>query len=132
MSRRVVVTGLGTVNPLGIGVKETWESCVAGKSGFGFISLFDASSLNVKIGAEVKNFNPVIFMDATLARYTDRFTQFALAASREALEESGMIINDENCYQTGIVIGSGIGGIGTLSNQMNVMTPTTSSGFSRA
>jgi len=114
MQERIVITGMGTVNPLGLNVKESWESAVAGKSGVGPITIFDSSPLQVHIAAEVKNFQPEKFMDAREARRRDRFEQFAIAAAREALTGSGLQVNEANAGRIGIIISSAIGGLHSL------------------
>ena len=121
MHNRVVITGYGAITPLGLNINDTWQGLKSGKSGINDISLFDATEYNVKVAAEVKNFDPVNYIDATTARYTDRFTQFAIGASLQAIEDSKLIIDDSIKYDIGILIGSGIGGLGTLSRQLEVL-----------
>lgn len=121
MPNRVVITGYGAVTPLGSNVEDTWQGFVAGKSSIGHISLFDATNFGVKIAAEVKNFNPLSYLDPTTAKYTDRFTQFAVAASLQAIEHAKLKIDDSNRYDAGVLVGSGIGGVNTLSQQIVVM-----------
>lgn len=122
MHSRVAVTGYGAITPLGLNVEETWKNLVAGICGIGQISLFDTSDFDIKIAAEVKNFNPADFMDPATARYSDRYSHFALAASLQAIEMAGLKVDDSNRYDIGIVIGSGVGGIGSLSQQLNLLT----------
>lgn len=112
--RRVVITGLGAVTPVGNSAKETWESLVDGRSGISTITRFDAGDLKTRIAGEVKNFDPVKLFGAREARRIDRFTQFAWAAAQEALADSGLSITPENAPRIGSIIGSGIGGVGTL------------------
>jgi 3-oxoacyl-[acyl-carrier-protein] synthase II len=121
MRKRVVVTGLGCVSPLGNNVKNTWEALLAGKSGAALITAFDASGHKTKFAAEVKGFDATALFGTREARKMDRFTQFATAAALEALEQSGLEINDANCDRVGILIGSGIGGIITTIEQYEVM-----------
>jgi 3-oxoacyl-[acyl-carrier-protein] synthase II len=121
MSRRVVVTGMGCISPVGNTVKETWAALLAGKSGAGMITLFDASKHKTRIAAEVKGFDAVAAFGVREARKMDRFTQFATVATLEALEQSGLKIDDSNRDRVGIVIGTGIGGIGTIMEQAEVM-----------
>lgn len=116
MQERIVITGMGTVNPLGLNVKATWENLIAGVSGVAPITLFDSSSLNVHIAAEVKNFKPENFMDAKEARRRDRFEQFAVVAAREALTNSGLQITDSNRGKIGVIISSAIGGLQSLQD----------------
>jgi 3-oxoacyl-[acyl-carrier-protein] synthase II len=121
MSRRVVVTGMGCISPVGNNVKETWESILAGKSGAGMITHFDASRHKTRFAAEVKGFDPVGLFSAREVRKMDRFTQFAAAVAMEALEHAGLKIDESNRDRIGVVIGTGIGGIGTLLEQAEVM-----------
>ncbi|MCB0103667.1 MAG: beta-ketoacyl-ACP synthase II [Anaerolineales bacterium] len=121
MRKRVVVTGLGCVSPVGNNVKETWAALLAGKSGAAPITAFDASNHKTKFAAEVKGFDPVALFGTRDARKMDRFTQFATAASLEALEHSGLQIDDSNRDRVGILIGTGIGGIGTTIEQYEIL-----------
>ncbi len=121
MDNRVVVTGYGAVTPLGPNIEDTWQRLIAGSSGVGYITLFDTTNFGVKIAAEVKDFNPVDYLDPTTARYTDRFSQFAAAASLQAIEKAKLTIDDKNKYDIGILIGSGIGGLSTLSRQLEIL-----------
>jgi 3-oxoacyl-[acyl-carrier-protein] synthase II len=114
MQDRIVITGMGTVNPLGLSVKESWENAIAGRSGVAPITLFDPSPLQVRIAAEVKGFKPENFMDAKEARRRDRFEQFAVAAARQALEHSGLEVTDKNSGRIGVIISSAIGGLHSL------------------
>ncbi len=114
MRTRVVVTGLGCVSPLGLNVKETWDALLAGKSGAGPITRFDASQYKTKFAAEVKGFDPVALFGTREARKMDRFTQFAIASAEEALAQSGLKIDESNRDRVGAVIGTGIGGIATI------------------
>lgn len=114
MQERIVITGMGTVNPLGLNVKETWSNVIAGVSGVAPITLFDPTPLQVRIAAEVKRFNPAEFMDAKEARRRDRFEQFAVASAREALSNSGLQITDSNRGRVGVIISSAIGGLHSL------------------
>ncbi len=121
MRRRVVVTGMGCISPVGNNVQETWNALLAGRSGAGMITLFDASKHKTRIAAEVKGFDAVAAFGVREARKMDRFTQFATVATLEALEQSGLKIDDANRDRVGIVIGTGIGGIGTIMEQAEVM-----------
>jgi len=121
MPERVVITGYGAVSPLGLTMEETWQGLISGRSGISQISLFDTADFMVKIAAEVKGFNPVACMDPTTARYTDRFTQFAIAASLQAMAKARLKIDDSNRYDAGVLIGSGIGGVHTLTQQFTVL-----------
>ncbi len=117
MQRRVVVTGLGCISPIGNDPYTTWESLVAGKSGAAPITHFDVSEHKTKFAAEVKGFDGVSLFGVREARRMDRFTQFALASALQAVEHAGLKISDENRDRIGVLIGSGIGGIGTLLEQ---------------
>jgi len=120
LRRRVVVTGLGTVTPLGIGVKETWASLLAGKSGAGPITLYDSSKHDVHIAAEVKNWQPENFMEKKEARRMDRFSQFAVGAAKEAIEDAKLDTSKIDTARAGVVLGTGIGGILTIEEQKEV------------
>lgn len=121
MSNSVVVTGLGCVSPVGNTVEETWQALLAGKSGAANITQFDASQHKTKFAAEVKGFDGVALFGTREARKMDRFTQFAMAATNEALTQSGLTIDTSNRDRIGVLIGSGIGGIITLLEQAEVM-----------
>ncbi len=121
MRRRVVVTGMGCISPVGNTVKDTWNALLEGKSGAGMITLFDASKHKTRFAAEVKGFDAVAAFGVREARKMDRFTQFATVATLEALEQSGLTIDEANRDRIGIVIGTGIGGIGTIMEQAEVM-----------
>ena len=121
MLNRVVVTGFGAVTPLGLNVEDTWHKLIVGVSGVDYISLFDATDFNVKIAAEIQDFNPLDYLDPTTARYTDRFTQFAVTVSLQAIEDAKLKIDDTNRYDAGILIGSGIGGLDSMSRQTGVL-----------
>ena len=111
MTRRVVVTGYGVISPLGHSAEETWTNLKAGKSGVAELTRFDKSLTQVKIAAEVKNWDPTQYMLPKEARRRDRNEQFGVAAAKQAIAHSGMEINDSNRYQTGVFIGSAIGGV---------------------
>jgi 3-oxoacyl-[acyl-carrier-protein] synthase II len=111
--RRVVVTGLGAITPLGIDVKETWDSMLAGRSGVGPITRFDAAEIGVTttIAAEVKGFDPELRIDKKDLRKMDLFIPFGIFAALEALEQSGMVIDDTNAERVAVVVGAGLGGL---------------------
>ena len=111
MSRRVVITGMGTINPLGKNVNEFWENIKANKNGLSFVDQFDASDFPVKIVGAVKDFDPTEYIDKKEARRMDRFTQFALCASKQALEQAGTDFSDVDPFRAGVIIGVGIGGL---------------------
>ncbi|HPT96782.1 MAG TPA: beta-ketoacyl-ACP synthase II [Armatimonadota bacterium] len=115
--RRVVVTGLGAITPLGNTVAAYWEGLKAGRSGAGPITRFDASPFTTRIACEVKGFNPEEYIDPREVRHIDRFAQFAIAAAKQAVADSGLEITPENAERIGVVIGSGIGGIETWEKQ---------------
>jgi len=119
-SRRVVVTGLGLVSPVGIGAEPSWQALVAGKSGIGPITLFDASTFPTRIAGEVKGFEPGDFMDKKEARRNDRFIQFAMAAAEMAMKDSGLDMSKEDPTQVGCIVGAGIGGLGTIEETFRV------------
>ncbi|MSQ13632.1 MAG: beta-ketoacyl-[acyl-carrier-protein] synthase II [Dehalococcoidia bacterium] len=120
-TRRVVVTGIGMVTPLGLDTPSTWHALLAGKSGIAPITAFDPSGFETRIAGEVKGFDPTTVMDRKEARRTDRFTQFAIAASRQALGQASLKITQANAERVAVVIGSGVGGIVTLSQQYDVL-----------
>jgi 3-oxoacyl-[acyl-carrier-protein] synthase II len=120
-NNRVVVTGIGVLCPLGLNAITTWEALIAGRSGIDHITLFDASVLETKIAGEVKGFEPTNYMSRKDARHNDRFSQLAVAASLEAVEQAGLKIDGANKDDIGIVIGSGIGGLTTLFEQTKVL-----------
>jgi 3-oxoacyl-[acyl-carrier-protein] synthase II len=117
MSRRVVVTGLGTVNPLAHNVPNYWAGLLAGQSGIGPITLFDTAAFKVKFAGEVKNWTPEGRIEPKLAKHLDRYAQFALAAAGEAIRESGIDFSKEDPFRCGSMIGSGIGGLFTWEEQ---------------
>ena len=121
MRNRVVVTGLGCVSPVGNNVKDTWEALLAGRSGAAPITAFDASAHKTKFAAEVKGFDPVALFGTREARKMDRFTQFATAATLEAMSHANLTITESNRDRVGILIGTGIGGIITLLEQYEVL-----------
>lgn len=118
MTRRVVVTGLGAVTPVGNDVETMWASLLAGKSGVGPITLFDASQFKTKFACEVKNFDPVPIISKKDARRMDRFTQFAVVVAKQALDDSGLQVTEANAPRIGVMIGTGIGGINTIVSQV--------------
>ena len=115
---RVVVTGLGAITPLGLDVPTFWRRLLAGESGIDRIELFDASNLEVQIAGEVKGFDPRDFMDFKAARRMDRFSQFAVAAAREAIRDAGLEITRENADRIGVMINTGGGGIHTMEREV--------------
>lgn len=116
--RRVVVTGLGTVSPIGNNVPETWENAVNGVSGAGPITHFDAYLFKTQFACEVKNFDPNSCMDRRDVRKVDVDTHFGVASAVEAINDSGLIFENEDCNRVGVIFGEGIGGIGALEDEM--------------
>jgi 3-oxoacyl-[acyl-carrier-protein] synthase II len=119
--RRVVVTGMGCISPVGNNVKDTWNSLLEGKSGAGWITQFDASRHKTRFAAEVKGFDGAAVFGTRDARKMDRFTQFAVAATMEALDHANFKIDESNRDRVGVIIGTGIGGISTLLEQVEIM-----------
>lgn len=109
--RRVVITGLGTVNPIGLSVREYWQGLLAGKSGIAPITHFDTSRFKVKFAGEVKGFTPDPVIDAKSARRLDRFTQLAIVAADQAIKDSGLTAGKDDPFRCGVIMGSGIGGL---------------------
>jgi len=114
--RRVVVTGLGIVTPLGIGVEASWQSALEGRSGIVPITQFDASQFPVRIAGEVKGFDPAPYIEAKEIKKMDRFIHFAMAAATMAVEDSGLKITDENAERVGVIIGAGMGGLPAIEH----------------
>ena len=117
MRRRVVVTGIGLVSPLGIGTAATWEGVCAGRSGIGPITLFDAARHSTRFAGEVPGFDPFNWIDKKEVKKCARFIQFAIAATTMAMERSGLRIDDANASRVGVVIGSGIGGFEVIERE---------------
>jgi len=120
MRKRVVITGMGCISPLGNDVPTLWSNILSGKSGVGLITHYDTANFEVKIGAEVRDFDGVAMFGSRDARRMDRFVQFALAASLQAVRDAGLVITDANRDRIGVIIGTGIGGMNTLFSQMDV------------
>ncbi|MEA5114318.1 MAG: beta-ketoacyl-ACP synthase II [Geobacteraceae bacterium] len=112
--RRVVVTGVGLVSPLGTGNRKNWDALVAGRSGVGRITRFDATDFPVRIAGEVKDFNPEDFIEKKEIKKMDLFIQYSLAAAQFAMEDSGLQINDANAERVGVLVGAGLGGLPTI------------------
>ena len=121
MNRRVVITGLGLITPLGIGVDESWIALCAGKSGIGEISRFDATGFETKIAGEVKDFHPEDFLPKKEAKRTQPFISYAIAATRMAMEDSGLAINSTNENRVGVLTGCGLGGLDILEKTSQVI-----------
>jgi 3-oxoacyl-[acyl-carrier-protein] synthase II len=129
--RRVVITGAGALTPVGIGVRETWNGLCEGRSGITRISRFDPSRFGTQIAGEVKGFDATEFMDRKVARRTDLFTQYAIAATRMALHEANIKLTEELSQRTGVLLGSTMGGIGTLYHNMQSTTEGSFEGVSK-
>ncbi len=118
--RRVVVTGLGLITPVGIGVSESWTNIINGQSGIGKITKFDCSSYPSQVAGEVKNFDPLLYIPPKDARRMDTFIQFGIAAGVEAFKDSGIEVTDTNSERIGVSVGSGIGGINLIESTSDV------------
>lgn len=119
--KRVVITGLGVVSPIGVGKRTFLESLRSGHSGVGRITHFDPTDFSSQVAGEVKDFNPQDFMEKKKTRRTDRYTQFALASAKEAIEDAGLKLIREDPFCIGVIIGSGIGGIETLEENHKIL-----------
>jgi len=117
LSRRVVVTGVGLVSPLGIGTQANWEALCAGRSGIGPITRFDASQFSARIAGEVKGFNPLAFVDKKDVKKMDIFIQYAIAASQFAMDDAGLSVTEDIATRVGVFIASGIGGFTTIERE---------------
>ncbi|MDN3954214.1 beta-ketoacyl-ACP synthase II [Sporolactobacillus laevolacticus] len=120
MKRRVVVTGLGAVTPLGNDVATTWTNAIAGKSGIGIVTRVNPDDFRAKVAGEVKDFDPQLYVDRKEAIRMDRFSQFAVAAAKMAVKDADYTIDDSNAERTGVWIGSGIGGMETYEKELRV------------
>ena len=118
LRRRVVITGLGAITPLAIGAEESWQKLCQGRSGVARITKFDASHSKVQIAAEIKDFHPEDFMDRKKVRRTDPFIQYVLAATRMAMDDSGLVIDENNACRVGVVLGSSAGGMTTYEKNL--------------
>lgn len=119
--RRVVITGIGALTPIGNTAKETWENALNGVNGIGKLTRFDNSEFNIHVAGELKDFNIEDYIDKKESRRMDRFTQYAVVASDEAVKDSGLEIDDDNAERVGVWIGSGIGGIQALQDGFKVL-----------
>ncbi|MBZ0290859.1 MAG: beta-ketoacyl-[acyl-carrier-protein] synthase family protein, partial [Anaerolineae bacterium] len=128
--KRIVVTGMGAVCPIGNSVEEVWVNAKAGTSGVGLIENVDVSKVNARIGGEVKGFDPVAIFGAREARRMDRLQQLALYAARQAWEDSGLTVTPETQYDIGCLVGSGIGGISTLTEMIRAFSERGQKGVS--
>ena len=119
--RRVVVTGLGAVSPVGLNVPDMWQSLIAGRSGVDYISSFDTASFDAKIAAEVKGFDATQYVARKDARHMDRFTQFAVAASLQAVQSAKLTIDESNADDVGVIIGNSVAGLLSVSEQIHIL-----------
>ena len=120
MEKRVVITGLGAITPIGNDVSETWKSIENKECGIDNISLFDTTNFRTKLAAEVKNFNPTDYFDVKQAKRLDRSSQFAIIAAREAVKDSNINSENTNYDRVGVYVGSGIGGLRTIQEQCEI------------
>ncbi len=121
MKRRVVVTGLGLVIPTGIGVETAWKNVCEGKSGIGPLTRFDTNGFETKIAGEVKDFNPELYIDKKEIKKMDLFIQYALGATKEALDDARLAITPENCEQIGVIVGTGLGGLPSIEKYHKIL-----------
>jgi len=121
LKRRVVVTGVGLVTPLGIGVRESWDALVAGKSGIAEITRFDATNFQTRIAGEVKDFRAADWLPAKEAKRTELFIAYSVAATRMAMEDSGLKIDERNGHRIGVITGCGLGGLESMENTIRVI-----------
>jgi 3-oxoacyl-[acyl-carrier-protein] synthase II len=119
--RRVVVTGVGLVSPLGVGTDVTWEGLLQGKSGVGPVTSFDTTGISSRIAGEVRDFDPKLYMDRKDVKKADRFIHLAMAAAQFAMESSGLVVDDSNATKTGVIIGTGIGGLPLIERTHDVL-----------
>ncbi len=121
MKKRVVITGAGVVHSLGYGVDKFWDAIKEGKSGISCVTKFDTTNFDTKVGAEIKDFEPTDYIDKKEAKRMDTFTQYAMAAAKLAIENSGLKLEEEDSSRAGVIVGSGIGGIETLEDQHSTL-----------
>jgi len=120
-NKRIVVTGIGVVSPVGVGKIDYWNSLISGVSGIGRITLFDPTDFDVQIAAEVRGFDVTRWIDRKESRRMDRFVHFGVAAALDAIEDAGLKITSENAERVGVLVGSGVGGLRTLEDQCRVL-----------
>jgi 3-oxoacyl-[acyl-carrier-protein] synthase II len=121
LGRRVVVTGMGLVIPIGIGVKTAWKNVCEGKSGIGPLTRFDTNGFETKIAGEVKDFNPELYIDKKEIKKMDLFIQYSLAATKEALEDAQLAITAENSERIGVIVGTGLGGLPSIERYHKIL-----------
>ena len=122
MTRRVVVTGIGAVSPVGVGVDAIWDAIRSGRSGIGPVTAFDVSAYPTRFAGYIDDWDPSPWIDAKEARRLARFQQFAVASALMAVEDSGLVIGEDNAARVGVIVGSGIGGLGTMEEQHQVLS----------
>ncbi|MFQ5996603.1 MAG: beta-ketoacyl-ACP synthase II [Dehalococcoidales bacterium] len=122
--RRVVVTGMGVISPIGLTVSDMWEALISGKSGINYISRFDPAPFETKFAAEVRGFDPIVYVSRKEAHRMDRFTQFAVAASLQAVEAARLTIDSSNAEETGVIIGNSVCGLLEVAEQLKVLSET--------
>ncbi len=120
--RRVVVTGMGVISPIGLTVANMWEALISGKSGVDYISRFDPAPFDTKFAAEVRGFDPIVYVSRKEVHRMDRFTQFAVAASLQAVEAAGLTIDNSNAEETGVIIGNSVCGLLKVAEQLKVLS----------
>lgn len=118
--KRVVVTGVGAITPIGNTPDEYWEGLLSGRNGIDYITFFDASRHDCRIAGEVKNFDPHDYMDRKEAKRMDRFSQFGVSSAKQAVSDAKLVINELNAEQVGVMIGSGVGGLKVMEDQQTV------------
>jgi len=121
LKKRVVITGVGLVIPTGIGVKTAWENICQGRSGIGPLTRFDPNGFETKIAGEVKGFNPELYIEKKEIKKMDLFIQYALAATKEAIEDAELKITPENCERIGVIVGTGLGGLPTIERYHKIL-----------
>ena len=121
MTRRVVITGLGVISPVGCGVEKFWNSLKEGQNGIDFITHFDISEYKAKLAAEVKDFEVEKYMEKKKAKRLDMYSQFAIASTKEAIEDSGLDLDNIDRERVGVIFGTGVGGIGTAKQQVETL-----------
>src|SRR5258708_942290 len=124
LERRVVITGVGLVTPLGVGVEKNWDALMAGRSGIGVITRFDASDFPARIAGEVRDFNPEDWIEKRDIKKMDPFIQYAVASAEQAMRQSGFKITEENADNVGVLVGVGIGGLCTIEEYHKVFMET--------
>jgi len=121
LGRRVVITGMGLVIPIGIGVETAWKNVCEGKSGIGLLTRFDTNGFETKIAGEVKHFNPELYIDKKEIKKMDLFIHYAIAAAKEALEDAQLAITPENSEQIGVIVGTGLGGLPSIERYHKIL-----------